>query len=106
MHPRISKIYQDLNTMFWWPRIKSNIVAFVNKCLICQKVKIEHQRPSRALQPLEIPKWTWESISIDFVMGLPRTLAGYDAIWVIADKLTKFAQFANCPLEKLAHLYI
>ena len=47
---------------------------------------------------------------MDFMMGLPRTLAGYDAIWVIEDRLTKSSHFlpikANCPLEKLANLYI
>ena len=49
-------------------------------------------------------------ISVDFVMGLPRTPSRYDAIWVIVDRLTKFAQIlpirANYPLEKLAQLYI
>ena len=52
----------------------------------------------------------WESISIDFVMGLPKTPARYDAVWVIMDRLTKFTHFlpikANCLLEKLAYLYI
>ena len=67
-------------------------------------------KPSRTLQPLEIPEWKWESISMDFVMGLPRMPTGYDAIWVIVNKLTKSAHFlpirANYPLEKLAQLYI
>ena len=62
------------------------------------------------LQLLEIPEWKWKSISMDFVMGLPRTSAGYDAIWAIVDKLTKYVHFipirANYPLEKLAQLYI
>ena len=62
------------------------------------------------LQPLKIPKWKWESISMDFVMGLPRNPAGYDSIWVIVDRLAKFAHFLpirfTYPLEKLAQLYI
>ena len=65
---------------------------------------------SRTLQPLEIPEWKWESISIDFMMGLPRTSIGYDAIWVKVDRLTKSTHFlpiyTNYPLEKLAQLYI
>ena len=52
----------------------------VSKCLVCQKVKIEHQKSSGVLQPLEIFKWKWEGISIDFVMGLPRNQARFDAI--------------------------
>ena len=110
VHLGISKMYQDLKRMFQWSRLKSNLAEFINKCLVCQKVKIDHQKPSGALQPLEILEWKQESISMDFVIGLPRTPAGYDAIWVIVDRLTKFAHFllirANCPLEKLAHLYI
>ena len=90
--------------------MKLDIADFINKCLVCQKVKIKQQKPLGALQPLEIPKWKWESISMDFMMGLPRTPVGYDAIWVIVDRLTKSTHFlpikANCLLEKLAHLYI
>ena len=90
--------------------MKLDVENFVNRSLVCQKVKIEHQKPSRTLQPLEIPKWKWESISMDFVMGLPRTSPGFDAIWVMIDRLTKSAHFlpirASYPLEKLVQLYI
>ena len=62
------------------------------------------------LQHLEILEWKWEGVSMDFVMGSPRTQAEYDAIWVIVGKLTKSAHFlpirANYPLEKFAQLYI
>jgi len=51
-----------------------------------------------------------ESISIDFVIDLPRNVSGHDTIWVIIDKLTKLAHFLpiniRFSLEKLAHLYI
>ncbi|KAL6310827.1 hypothetical protein AAG906_005867 [Vitis piasezkii] len=57
------------------------------------KVKVEHQRPAGSLQPLAIPEWKWEHITMDFVIGLPRTLGGNNAIWVIVDRLTKSAHF-------------
>ncbi|XP_074335508.1 uncharacterized protein LOC141672725 [Apium graveolens] len=56
-------------------------------------VKIEHQRPSELLQPLELPTWKWENICMDFVIGLSKTLRKNDAIWVIVDRLTKSAHF-------------
>ncbi|XP_072074108.1 uncharacterized protein [Arachis hypogaea] len=55
LHPGVTKMYQDLKQMFWWLRMKKDIAAFVSKCLTGQKVKIEHQKPSGTLQPLEIP---------------------------------------------------
>ncbi|GKA18276.1 retrotransposon protein, putative, ty3-gypsy subclass [Tanacetum coccineum] len=64
----------------------------------CRVVKIEHQRASGLLQPLEIPVWKWDEISMDFVTGLPRTQRKHDAIWVVVDRLTKSAHFL--PIRK------
>ncbi|RVW46074.1 Transposon Ty3-G Gag-Pol polyprotein [Vitis vinifera] len=63
--------------------IKRDIAQFVAQCLVCQQVKAEHQRPAGSLQPLAIPEWKWEHITMDFVIGLPRTLGGNNAIWEI-----------------------
>nr|GFD00692.1 retrotransposon protein, putative, Ty3-gypsy subclass [Tanacetum cinerariifolium] len=63
-----------------------------------KQVKIEHQRASCLLQPLNILVWKWEEISMDFVTGLPRTQRRHDAIWVVVDRLTKSAHFL--PIRK------
>ena len=73
--------------------MKKDVANFVGKCLTCQQVKFEHQRPGGQLQPLEIPSWKWDDITCDFVVGLPRTRKGNDAIWVVVDRLTKSAHF-------------
>jgi hypothetical protein len=73
-------------------------------------VKAEHQRPAGLLQPLEIPTWKWDDISMDFIVGLPRTQKGNDSIWVIVDRLTKVAHFlpvkTNYSGSRLAELYV
>ncbi|GKE14619.1 retrotransposon protein, putative, ty3-gypsy subclass, partial [Tanacetum coccineum] len=80
IHPGSTKMYHDLKQHFWWSGMKRDVATFVSKCLICQQVKIEHQRASGLLQPLEIPVWKWDEISMDFVTGLPRTQRKHDAI--------------------------
>nr|GEW22837.1 putative reverse transcriptase domain-containing protein [Tanacetum cinerariifolium] len=110
IHPGSNKMYQDLKKLYWWLNMKADIATFVSKCLTCAKVKAEHQKPSGLLQQPEIPKWKWEKITMDFVSRLPRTLSGYDSIWVIVDRLTKSAHFFSMKktdnIEKLAQLYL
>ena len=110
IHPGATKMYQDLKKQFWWPGIKHDVIAFIEKCLTCQQVKAEHQRPAGLLQPLEIPEWKWDQVTMDFVSGLPRTQKGHDSVWVIVDRLTKVAHFLpvrmTYTLDKLAEIYI
>jgi hypothetical protein len=99
-----------LKQKYWWYGLKRDVAAHVAKCDVCQRVKAEQQRPARLLHPLKIPEWKWEEIGMDFIVGLPRTLAGYDSIWVIMDRLTKVAHFipvrTNYTRAKLAELYM
>ncbi|GJZ02231.1 integrase, catalytic region, zinc finger, CCHC-type containing protein [Tanacetum coccineum] len=78
-------------------------------CVPHDQVKIEHQRASGLLQPLEIPMWKWDEISMDFVTGLPTTQKRHDAIWVVVDRLTKSAHFLpiwkNYGISKLAEIF-
>ncbi|WVZ24644.1 hypothetical protein V8G54_003188 [Vigna mungo] len=110
IHSGITKMYKDLRMSFWWPGMKQDVARFVESCLTCQRAKIEYQKPSGLLQPLEIPEWKWDSIAMDFVTHLPRTVRNHDAIWVIVDRLTKSAHFLpinlKMPMSKLAQLYI
>jgi hypothetical protein len=45
------------------------------------------------LQPLPIPEWKWEVVTVDFMMGLPRTGKLHDLIMVVVDKIMKYAHF-------------
>jgi hypothetical protein len=73
-------------------------------------VKAEYQWPAGLLHPLKVPEWKWEEISMDFIVGLPRTPKGYDSIWVIVDRLTKGDHFISVKTTykgfQLAELYI
>ena len=80
IHPGSTKMYHDLKNTYWWNGMKKDIAKFMSKCLTCQQVKLEHQRPSGLLQQLHISEWKWDMIAMDFVSGLPRTSSGYDTI--------------------------
>ncbi|KAK8941176.1 hypothetical protein KSP39_PZI010028 [Platanthera zijinensis] len=110
IHPGRTKMYQDLKQDFWWPGMKTDVIRYIAKCHTCQLVKAEHQKPGGYLQSLPIPEWKWEDITMDFVMGLPKSKAGNNGIWVIIDRLTKVAHFIpikkDSPVQKLIDQYI
>ncbi|WMV37839.1 hypothetical protein MTR67_031224 [Solanum verrucosum] len=89
IHPGVTKMYRDLNRIYWWLGMKKDIAEFVAKCQNCQQVKYEHQRHAGLLQRMSIPEWKWEMIAMDFMVGLPKTLGKFDSIWVVVDRLTK-----------------
>ncbi|GMI80596.1 hypothetical protein HRI_001728900 [Hibiscus trionum] len=110
MHPGSTKMYRDLKDGYYWVGLKKDVVEYVGKCMVCQRVKAEHQFPSGLLQPLRIPEWKWERITMDFVSGLPLSPSKKNSVWVIMDRLTKCAHFlpvhTTYTLDKLAELYI
>ncbi|KAA3488076.1 reverse transcriptase [Gossypium australe] len=110
IHPGSTKIYNDLKQHYWWHGMKRDISDYVSKCLVCQQVKVEHQVPLGQLQPIMIPEWKWDGVTIDFISGLPLTPSKKDSFWVIVDRLTKSAHFipvrTDFSLDKLAELYI
>ncbi|TYK26964.1 pol protein [Cucumis melo var. makuwa] len=93
MHPGSTKMYQDLRSVYWWRNMKREVADFVSRCLVCQQVKALRQRPAGLLQPLNVPGWKWESVSMDFITELSKTLKGYTVIWVVVHRLTKSAHF-------------
>ena len=110
MHLGSTKMYQDLKVSYWWSGMKRDVSEFVTKCMVCQKVKAEHQVPLGLLQPIRIPEWKWDRITMDFVVGLPFTGRKYDLVWVVVDCSTKSAHFLPVRIDylfdKLAELYI
>ena len=73
--------------------MKKDIAEYVAVCDVCQRVKAEHQKPARLLQPMPIAEWKWDKLGMDFITGFPKTRTGYDSIWVVVDWLTKVAHF-------------
>ena len=73
--------------------MKIEAAEYVAQCFTYQQVKSLQQQPARLLHPLPIPEWKWETITMDFIIGLPRTMKHNDSIIVVVDKLSKEADF-------------
>jgi hypothetical protein len=105
MHPGSTNMYHDLKPLYWWTRMKREIAQYVSECDTCQRIKASHLKSTGALQPLSIPSWKWDEISMDFIVGLPNTPRHHDSIWVIVDRLTKVAHFLSVHTTDKAHKY-
>jgi hypothetical protein len=110
IHPGSTKMYQDLKQHYWWTKMKIEIARYVARCDTCRRVKAVHMKTVGPLPSLPIPTWKWEDISMDFIVGLPKTAKGFDSIWVIIDRLTKIVHFlpvkTKYPVVAYAELYI
>jgi hypothetical protein len=110
IHLGSTKMYHDLRQQFWWTKMKLEVARYVFECDTCQKVKADYMKPGGLLQPLSILEWKWDDINMDFIVGLPMTARKFDSIWVIMDRLSKFAHFipvnTKYRVEKYAKIYI
>ena len=91
-HAGQEKTYKKITQMFYWPRMSQDIKKFVWSCPICQQIKHRRHAPSGMLQSIPIPNTPFEVVTMDLITDLPMS-GGYNAIYVIICKLTKYAFF-------------
>jgi hypothetical protein len=94
-HLGFEKCYQDLSSSFTWPSMRRDVEEYVLSFDSCQRNKPRNLLPIGLLNPPEVPTRRLEQVTLEFVMELPRTSSGHDAILVIVDRLSKIVRF--CP---------
>ncbi|KAL2237489.1 UNVERIFIED_CONTAM: Transposon Ty3-G Gag-Pol polyprotein, partial [Sesamum indicum] len=94
-HFGISITLGVLSEHFYWSKMRTNVEKFVEKCIVCHKAKSK-LNPHGLYMPLPIPSVPWEDISMDFVLGLPRSKRGRDSIFIVVDMFSKMAHFIAC----------
>ena len=109
-HPGYQKMITTTRKQFYWHGLKKYIDEYLAKCIECQQVKAEHRHPIGLLQPLPISEWKWETISMDFITGLPTYTKQNDAIMVVVDKFSKSAHFIpvkmTCKAIDIANIFM
>jgi hypothetical protein len=81
-----------LASHFFWPKMRRDVEQFIARCTTCQKAK-SRLNPHGLYMPLPVPSISWADISMDLVLGLPRTKRGRDSIFVVVDRFSKMAHF-------------
>jgi hypothetical protein len=95
------KTFSKLNGSYFWPGMRTDVKKFLDRCRICQHTKGKRQNIG-LYQPLPIPERSWDAVSMDFILGLPRTQRGYDSIFVVVDRFLKMAHFIPCKKTNIA----
>ena len=91
----VAKTLETLHEHFFWPHMCKSVHTFCDKCIACRKAKSKVQ-PHGLYTPLPIPTMPWVDISMDFILGLPKTSKGKDSIFVVVDRFSKMAHFIPC----------
>jgi hypothetical protein len=94
-HFGVFKTHEVLSDHFFWPRMRRDVERLVARCTTCQKAKSRLGNHGLYM-PLPVPSSPWHDISMDFVLGLPRTKKGRDSIFVVVDRFSKMAHFIPC----------
>ncbi|KAG7669555.1 hypothetical protein KSW81_007707 [Nannochloris sp. 'desiccata'] len=92
-HQGTNRTLRRLIEQFGWPGIAKDVEEYVGGCQSCLQSKPRTGFPAGLLQPLERPGEPWESISMDFIVKLPKTKEGYDAVMVVVDRFSKYVEF-------------
>ncbi|KAL0445454.1 UNVERIFIED_CONTAM: Transposon Tf2-11 polyprotein [Sesamum latifolium] len=107
-HQGEERTYALVQRAYYWPQMQDDVETYVRTCLICQQDKEDHQKKAGLLQPLPIPTRPWESVSMDYISGLPKVV-DLGSIIVVVDQLSKYATFIAAPkhvtAEGMAHLF-
>jgi len=91
-HLGFLKTYHRVKKEFFWDGLKLDIQKFVAECLVFEQNKVEIIKTPGLLQPLSIPSKCWEEVSMDFIIGLPKS-EGKNVFMVVVDRFTKCAHF-------------
>ena len=94
-HRGRDKSVELLLQQYFWPHARKDMERFIARCHICQVSKGVTTNAGLYM-PLPTPAEPWTDVSMDFILGLPRTQRRVDSIFVVVDRFSKMAHFIDC----------
>nr|GEX45500.1 putative reverse transcriptase domain-containing protein [Tanacetum cinerariifolium] len=94
-HVGRDRTLQLVQASYFWPTMRKEVDRYVKRCHIFQVSKGTTTNAG-LYTPLPVPLQPWVDISMDFVLGLPRTQRDNDSIFVIVDRFSKMVHFIPC----------
>ena len=86
------KTLELVQRLYHWPKLVKDVTKYVEQCVVCMKAKGGMSNVG-LYQPLPVPNKPWECVSMDLIVGLPKTKQGYDSIYVVVDRYSKMGHF-------------
>ncbi|GKA17094.1 putative reverse transcriptase domain-containing protein [Tanacetum coccineum] len=83
-HFRRDKTLALLREQFYWPKMERDVNGLLERCRTCHIAKTQSSNAGLYF-PLSVPFAPWEDISLDFVLGLPRTQQANYSVMVVVD---------------------
>lgn len=94
-HFGVGKTLANLKRCCYWPRMQENVSKYIRGCVICSVTK-PNNRKFGLYMPLTVPIRPWESVSMDFVGGLPISKRGHDYLFMVVDRFSKMCILIPC----------
>jgi len=108
-HVGSAKTGHRILQQFYWPNIRLDVEDYCKSCVNCQRNKPTNRKPIGLCQPLEVAWVPWGTVSMDFITQLPKSVDGFDSVFVVMDQLSKRAHFipttSDVTADQVAHLF-
>ena len=94
-HPGVEQTLNMLRRHYYWPAMREEVEQYLRNCHVCKQAKAFRDAYNGLFQPLPVPERPWVDLTMDFVVGLPKS-QGYDAILIVVDWLLKERHYIPC----------
>ena len=97
-HPGIKQTLNMICYHYYWPSMRKEVEQYLRNCHVCKQAKASWDAYNGLFQPLPVPEKPWVDLTMDFVVGLPKS-QGCDSVLMVVDWLSKEKHYILCMEE-------